>query len=107
MCILRHRGVQLILDYGWERLAILVAGKGFCFVLLFFVVVVFFCCFFMSSVFTLSFLFLFLSCPSLSSTLLSLLSIFSLSQGDDIKRTTGVDVSLNPNTINQCTYGIV
>ena len=27
-CILRHRGVQLILAYSWARLAILVAGKG-------------------------------------------------------------------------------
>ena len=27
-CILRHRGVQLILAYSWVRPAILVAGKG-------------------------------------------------------------------------------
>ena len=27
-CILRHRGVQLILAYSWARPAILVAGKG-------------------------------------------------------------------------------
>ena len=27
-CILRHRGVQLILAYSWARLAVLVAGKG-------------------------------------------------------------------------------
>ena len=27
-CILRHRGVQLILAYSWARLAILAAGKG-------------------------------------------------------------------------------
>ena len=27
-CILRHRGVQLILAYSWARLAILVAGTG-------------------------------------------------------------------------------
>ena len=27
-CILRHRGVQLILAYNWARPAILVAGKG-------------------------------------------------------------------------------
>ena len=27
-CILRHRGVQLILAYIWARPAILVAGKG-------------------------------------------------------------------------------
>ena len=28
MCILRHRGVQMILAYSWTRPAILVAGKG-------------------------------------------------------------------------------
>ena len=27
-CILRHRGVQLLLAYSWTRPAILVAGKG-------------------------------------------------------------------------------
>ena len=27
-CILRHRGIQLILVYSLARLAILVAGKG-------------------------------------------------------------------------------
>ena len=41
------------------------------------------------------------SCPSLSSSLLSLLSLFSLSLGDDTKWPTRVVVSLNPNTINQ------
>ena len=46
-----------------------------------------------------SFLFLFLPCPSLSSPLLSLLSFFSLSLGDDTKWPTRVDVSLNPNSI--------
>ena len=55
---------------------------------------------FISSVFSLSFLFLFLPCPSLSSLLLSLLSLFSLSLGDDTKWPTRVNVSLNPNTIN-------
>ena len=56
LCILRHRGVQLILAYSWARPAILVAGKvkGNVFI---------------SSVFSLSFLFLFLHCPSLSSPL--------------------------------------
>ena len=39
--------------------------------------------------------------PSLSSPLLSLLSLFSLSLGDDTKRPTRVDMSFNPNTINQ------
>ena len=28
LCILHHRGVQLILAYSWARPAILVAGKG-------------------------------------------------------------------------------
>ena len=54
---------------------------------------------FISSVSPLSFLFLFLPCPSLSSLLLSLLSPFSLSLGDDTKWPTRVDVSLNPNTV--------
>ena len=48
------------------------------------------------SVSSLSFLFLFLPCRSLSSPLLPL---FSLSLGDDTKWPTRVDVSLNPNTI--------
>ena len=59
-CILRHRGIQLILAYSWARLAVLVAGKGRGE-------------YFISSVSFLSFLFLFLPCPSLSSTLLSFL----------------------------------
>ena len=86
--ILRHRGVQLILTSSWARPAILVAvkgrgvGGGISFVS------------------SLSFLFLFLPCPSLSSSLLSLLPLFSLSLGDDTKCLTRVDVSLNPNTIN-------
>ena len=53
---------------------------------------------FISSVSSLSFLFLFLPCSSLSSLRLSLLSLFSLSLGDDTKWPTRVDVSLNPNT---------
>ena len=88
LCILHHRGVQLILAYSWARPAILVAGKGRGNV-------------FISSVSSLSFLFLFLLCPSFSSPLLSLLSLFSLSLGDDTKWPSRVDVSLNPNTINQ------
>ena len=61
MCILRHRGVQLILAYSWSRLAILVAGKGRGGVFLFLL-------------FSLLFLFLFLPCPSLfiSSTISSI-----------------------------------
>ena len=57
----------------WARPAILVAGKGrggYVFI---------------SSVSLLSFLFLFLPFPSLSSPLLSLLSLFYLSLGDDTK----------------------
>ena len=73
--------------WRWARPAILVAGKGRgeCF---------------SSSVSSLSFLFLFLPIPSLSSTLLFLLSLFSLSLEDDTKWPTRVDMSLNPNTIN-------
>ena len=52
---------------------------------------------FISSVSSLSFLVLFLPCPSLSSPLLSFLSLFSLSLGEE----TEVDVSLNLNTNNQ------
>ena len=72
-CILRHRGVQLIFAFSCARPAILVAGKGREGNV------------FISSVSSLLLMFLFLSCPSLSSPLLSLLSLFSLSLGDDIK----------------------
>ena len=57
---------------------------------------------FISSVSSLSFLLFSLPCPSLSSFLLSHLFLFSLSLGDDTKWHTRVDVSLNPNTTNQC-----
>ena len=40
----------------------------------------------------------------LSSPLLSLLSLFSVSLGDNTKLPTLVDVSLNPNTIKQSQY---
>ena len=86
-CISRHRGVHLILAYSWARPAILVAGKGRGGNV------------FISSVSSLSLLF-FIPCPSLSSLLLSLLSLFSLSLEDDTKWPTRVDVSLNPNTTN-------
>ena len=86
MCILRHWGVQLILAYSWARPAVLVAGKGRGGI------------FFISFVSSLSFLFLFLPCSSFSSLLLSLLSLFSLSLGDDTKWPTRVDMSLSPNT---------
>ena len=55
------------------------------------------CCYFFCSFFF--FHFLFLSYPCLSSHLLSLLSLFSLSLGDDTKWPTWSDVSLNSNTI--------
>ena len=73
LCILHHWGVQLILAYNWARPAILVVGKGRGGMFLFLLFLSF------------SFLFLFLPCPSLSSPLLSLLSLFSLSLGDDTK----------------------
>ena len=69
-CVLCHRGVQLILAYSWARPAILVAGVG-------------------REVMFLFLLFLhFQSCSSFFSVplfLLSLLSLFSLSLGDDTK----------------------
>ena len=84
-CILRHQGAQLILAYSWTRPAILVAGKGRgeCFY--------FFCFFLFIPV-------LYLSCYFLWSPLLIILSLFSLSLGDDTKWPTRVDVSFNPNT---------
>ena len=71
-CILRHLGVQLILAYSLARPAILAAGKGRGGMIYF------------SGFFTFIPV-LFLRCPSLSSPLLSLLSLFSLSLGDDTK----------------------
>ena len=71
-CILRHRGVKLILANSWARPTILVASKGRGFF------------FFIFSVSSLSFPYLFLHCPSFSSLLLSLL-FYSLSLGDDTK----------------------
>ena len=79
-------GIHLILAYNWARPAILVACKGVCF---------YFFCFF---TFILA---LFLPCPSLLSPLLSILSFFSLSLGDDTKWPRGVDGSLKPNTIKR------
>ena len=71
--ILHHQGVQLILAYSLARPAVLAAGiwvEGECLI---------------SSESSLLFIFLFLPCPSLSSPLLSLLSLFSLSLGDNTK----------------------
>ena len=64
-CILHHRCIHLILAYSWARPAILVVGKGRgeCFY----------------SVSSLSFIFLFLPCPSRSSPLPSLLSLLPFS----------------------------
>ena len=71
-CILHHRGVQLILAYSWARPAILVAGKGRGGMFLFF-------CFF-------TFIpVLFSSLSLFYFPLLSLLSVFFLSLGKDIK----------------------
>ena len=80
--IFRHRGVQLILAFIWARPAILVAGKGRAGNI------------FISSV-SLSFLFIFLPCPSIPFPQLSLLSLFSLSLGDNTRWPTRVNVSLN------------
>ena len=92
-CILCHQGVQLISDYSWARPAILVAGKGRGWMLFFF----YFFCFF-------TFIPVPLSPLSLSFiSSMDLLSLFSLSLGDDTKWPTRVDVSLNPKTINQST----
>ena len=93
LCVLHHQGDQLILAYSWTRPAIFVAGKGRGGM------------FFISSVSSLSFLFLFLPCPSLSS-FYYLFYLYSLSLGDGTKWPTRVDVSLNPNTINQSKYWI-
>ena len=87
-CILRHLGVKLILAYSWARPAVLAAGKGRGGMFLFLLFLHFHS-------------FSFLPCPSLSSPILSLLSIFSLTLGDDTEWPTRVDVSLNPNSINQ------
>ena len=63
-------GCPTEIGYSWARPAILSAGKGRGG---------------MVSSLSLSFIFLFLPCLCLSSPLLSLLSLFSLSLGDDTK----------------------
>ena len=87
-CSLHHRGVQLILAYSWARPATLVAGKG------------------RGGMFLFLLLLHFHSCSPFFPVLLFLLlyylfSLFSLFLGDDTKWPTRVDVSLNPNSINQ------
>ena len=86
LCILHHWGVQLILAYGWASPAILVVGKGRGGMFLFLLFLHFHSC---SSFFPVP----------LFHLLYSLLSLFSLSLGDDTKWPSRVDVSLNPNTI--------
>ena len=91
LCILHHRGVQLILAYSWARPAIIVAGKGRGWMFLFFLFLLFHSCF---SFFPVPRFHLFYS-----STVS--LSLFSLSLEDGTKWPTRADVSLNHNTINQ------
>ena len=67
LCILHHRGVQLILAYSWARPAILVVGKGRGGMFLFLLFLHFHSC---SS---------FFPCPSLSSPLLSSISFLPFS----------------------------
>ena len=86
LCILHHWGIQLILAYSWARPAILVVGKGRGGMFLFLLFLHFHSC---SSFFPVP----------LFHLLYSLLSLFSLSLGDDTKWPSRVDVSLNPNTI--------
>ena len=69
-CILCHRGIQLILAHSWARLATLVAGKGRGGMFLFLLFLYFHSC---AS---------FLPVPLFSSPLLSLQSLYSLSQND-------------------------
>ena len=87
--ILHHWGVQLILAYSWARPAILVVGKGRGGMFLFLLFLHFHSC---SSIFPVPLFHLLYSL---------FLSLFSLSLGDDTKWPSRVDVSLNPNTINQ------
>ena len=79
-CILRHRGVQLILAYSLARPAVLVAGKGRGEMFLFL---------------------LFLHFHSCSSFFPDPLFHLFYYLGDDTKWPTRIDMSLNPNTINQ------
>ena len=72
LCILHHWGVQLILAYSWARPAILVVGKGRRGMFLFLLFLHFHSC---SSFFPIP----------LFHLLYSLLSLFSLSLGDDTK----------------------
>ena len=82
-------GIELILAYSWARPATLAAGgwrggggRGDFF--------------FTSSVSSFSLIFLLVPCPSLSSPILSLLSLFCLSLGDDIKWPQGLTCRQTP-----------
>ena len=92
-CILCYRGVQLILAYRWARSAIHVAGKGRGGLFLFLLFLPFHSCssFFPVPHFHLFYYLFYLFSPFLWET----------TQNDDTKWPTRVDVSLNPNTINQ------
>ena len=91
-CILRHQVVQLILAYSWARPAILVAGKSGGGIFLFLLFLHFHVCFsfFPIPLFHLYYLFY------LFSTFL-----WEMTQNDP-----QVDVSLNPNTINQTVHHV-
>ena len=87
-CVSCLRGVQLILAYSWARPAILVAGKGRDGIFLFLLFLQFHSC---SSFFPVPLFLRYL--------FYCLLSLFSLSLGDNTKWPTRVDMLLNPNTI--------
>ena len=89
-CILHHQGVQLILAYSWARPAVLAAGMGRWGMFLFLL-----CLHFHS--FPLSPLSL-----SFNSCTISSISLLLFSGRWHTKWPTRVDVSLNPNTVNQC-----
>ena len=90
VCILHYRSVQLILAYSRVRPAIFVAGNGRGGNVFYFFRFYTFIAVPLSS----------LSLSFISSTIFSI--SFSLSLGDDTKWPTRVDMSLDPNTINQC-----
>ena len=85
-CILRHRGVQLILAYSCSRPAILIAGKGRGGMFLFLLFLHFHSSFFPVRLFHLLYYLFYLFSPFLWET---------------TKNDQQEDVSLNPNTINQ------
>ena len=84
-CILHHGGVHLVLAYSWTRPAMLVTGKG------------------RGGMFLFPLFLHFHSCSSFFPVLLFHLFyyLFSPFLRETTKWPTRVDVSLNPNTINQ------